>query len=282
MNKRIILAAGHGGGDPGSIGQGTTEAATVVDITNRLADKLRADGQVEVVVVPHELGLVDGINWINARYKSLNDGYCLEIHKNAAVGAHGVEVWFYSGDAASQDKAQRILNGLVTTGLPNRGVKGDATNRYGRLGFIRDTNPWAGLAECGFITDGGDFLDPDRYAEALKLGVLNLWDLKPVVKPAPVPTPPPVTVAFRVFAGDKQIGAYNTESGAWNKYSAENGTKIADKDGKDVTAYFVEKFRPPIPPAQDPVTNIEVRLTALEAIVKLITDFLDKVFKWRS
>lgn len=282
MNKRIILAAGHGGGDPGSIGQGTTEAATVVDITNRLADKLRADGQVEVVVVPHELGLVDGINWINARYKSLNDGYCLEIHKNAAVGAHGVEVWFYSNDAASQDKAQRILNGLVTTGLPNRGVKGDATNRYGRLGFIRDTNPWAGLAECGFITDGGDFLDPDRYAEALKLGVLNLWDLKPVVKPAPVPTPPPVTVAFRVFAGDKQIGAYNTESGAWNKYSAENGTKIVDKDGKDVTPYFVEKFRPPIPPAQDPVTNIEVRLSALEAIVKLITDFLDKVFKWRS
>lgn len=279
MNKRLIVAAGHGGGDPGAVGQGTTEAATTVDIVNKLADKLRADGQVEVVVVPHELGLVDSINWVNARYKNLEDGYCLEVHKNSGVGGHGVEVWFFSGDAASQDKAQRVLNGLASvTGLPNRGVKGDATNRYGRLGWIRDTNPWAGLAECGFITDGGDFLDPDKYAEGLKVGVLNLWDLKPVSKPAPVPTPPPATVNFRVFAGDKQIGAYNTESGAWNKYSAEHGTKIADKDGKDVTAYFVEKYRPPVPPAQDPVDTLAQRVGLLEVAVKYIQDFLASIF----
>lgn len=282
MNKRLIVAAGHGGGDPGATGQGTTEAATVVDITNRLADKLRADGQIEVVVVPHELGLIDSINWVNTRYKNTDDGYALEVHKNSAVGGHGVEVWYWSGDGASQSKAQAVLDGLVqVTGLPNRGVKGDATNRYGRLGWIRDTNPWAGLAECGFITNGGDFLDPDKYAEGLKIGVLKLWGLSPKAKPVPVPTPPPVAnVSWRVYAGDKQIGAYTVEANAWNKYSSANGTKIVDKDGKDVTAYFVEKYRPPVPPAQDPVTNIELRLSAVEASLAALKAVVDGILNW--
>jgi len=283
MTKRVILAAGHGGGDSGAVGQGTTEAQQTIEITNRLADKLRADGQLEVVVVPHELNLAPTISWINERYKSLDSGYVLEIHKNSAVGGHGVEVWFYSGDPASQAKAQAVQNGLVqATGLPDRGVKGDATNRFGRLGIIRDTNPWAGLAECGFITDGGDFLDPDRYAEGLKIGLLAIWGLTP--KPAVVPpATKPVTVAFRVYAGTKQIGAYNTESGAWNKYAAEGGTKIADKDGNDVTAYFVSKYRVVTAQPSPEPSDLEKRVGVLEATLKAVVDFLDGLFKnWRK
>lgn len=263
MNRRIIIAAGHGGGDPGATGQGTTEADQVVDIVNRLADKLRADGQLEVVVVPHELNLVDEINWVNARYGNLEDGYCLEVHKNSGVGGHGVEVWYYSGDSQSQAYAQQVLNGLVQVSqLPNRGVKGDATNRYGRLGWIRDTNPWAGLAECGFITDGGDSLDNNMWAEALKLGVLNLWGLAPAA-PAPVVIPAVTpTVAYRVFAGDKQIGAYNQEANAWNKYAAEGGTRIVDRNGADVTAEFVAKYRVASTP-QPVVTPDEPAVTPL-------------------
>lgn len=283
MQKRIILASGHSGGDPGATGQGTTEAAQTIAITNALVGKLQADGQITVVQVPNELGLVDSINWVNKNFKNTDDGYCLEIHKNSGVGAHGVEMWYWSNDAASQSKAQTVLNGLVkVTGLPNRGVKGDATNRYGRLGWIRDTNPWAGLAECGFITDGGDFLDPDKYAQGLMEGILALWGLTPK-STAPAPSVPTAKVAFRVYAGDKQIGAYNTESGAWNKYAAEHGTKIADGDGKDVTAYFVEKYRPPMPPAQDPVDTLAQRVGILEVAIKAIQDFLDSIFKnWRK
>lgn len=251
MNRLIGLAAGHGGSDPGAVGQGTTEAAQVIDIVNRLADKLRADGQLQVVVVPHELNLVDEINWVNAHYQNLEDGYFLEVHKNSGAGGHGVEVWYFSGDGQSQAYAQQVLNGLVSVSqLPNRGVKGDATNRYGRLGWIRDTNPWAGLAECGFITDGGDTLDNNLWADALKIGVLNLWGLAPLA-PAPVVVPPVTPeIRFRVFSGDKQIGAYNQEPNAWNKYAAEGGTKIVDSNGADITAQMVAKYRvtPPEPP----------------------------------
>ncbi|HEY9674199.1 MAG TPA: N-acetylmuramoyl-L-alanine amidase [Waterburya sp.] len=180
MQRRIIIAAGHGNKDNGATGQGTTEAAQVIDIVNRTANKLRADGQLEVVVVPHELDLMDEINWVNARYKNIEDGYSLEIHKNAGAGGHGVEMWYYSGDAQSQAYAQSLIDKLAPiSGLPNRGVKGDATNRWGRLGWIRDTNTWAGLAECGFITDGGDHLDNEKYAKGLFEGILNLWRLTP-------------------------------------------------------------------------------------------------------
>lgn len=256
MNRRIVLCAGHGAGDSGAVGQGRTEAAEVIDIVNRTADKLRADGQVEVVVVPHELDFVQGINWVNARYKNLEDGFALEVHKNATVNAHGVETWFYGGDGQSQRYGQIIVDHLAAvTGLPNRGTKPDTSNRWGRLGWIRDTNPWAILVECGFISEGGDPVGPaanDQYAEGLKNGCLAVLGLSPKPAPVPVPTPSPAVVNFRVIGNDgKQIGAYKLEDSAWNKYlSVLGAAKIVDSQGKDVTAQFIEKYRPT--PTQTP------------------------------
>lgn len=280
MNKRIILAAGHGGGDSGAVAQGTTEAAQVIDITNKAADKLRADGQVEVVVVPHELNLIDQINWVNARYKGLEDGYALEIHKNSGGGT-GTEVWYYGGDSQSASYASAVAGPLAQySGIPNRGVKPDTSNRWGSLGWVRQTNPWAGLAEVSFIDV--DHLDNNKYAEGVFRGVLNLWGLAPKVT-APAPTPSPVKVNYRVYGSDgKQIGAYATESNAWNKYVAENGTKIVDSNGKDVTSEFVTKYRPVVPqpaPEADPHPEIKDQLNRIEAILNWIKDLLTKIFK---
>jgi hypothetical protein len=288
MQKRILLAAGHGGGDSGATGQGTTEAAEVIDIVNRVAQKLQADGQVEVVVVPHELNLEDEINWVNARFKGLEDGYALEIHKNSTVNAHGVEMWYFSGDNQSQAYAQAIEDKMKAV-LPDRGVKGDATNRWGRLGWIRDTNPWAGLLECGFVSDGGDPVGPaanDKYAQAILEGVLNLWGLAPAVKPAPTQVPAQVDIAFRVYANDKQIGAYAKEENAWGKYANEGGTKIVDRNGVDVTAQFVTKFRPvvetpPVPtPPHPEETVVNTRLDALELAVKELSAKVELLWQY--
>ncbi len=297
MVNRAILAAGHGGGDPGSTGQGTTEAAECIQIVNRTADKLRADGRVEVIIVPHELGLIDAINWINARYKNLEDGICLEVHKNATIDAHGIETWYWGGDSQSQALAQKLQDGIMSvSGMPvSRGIKGDNTNRWGSLGFIRDTNPWALLVEMGFVSNGGDPVDDaadDRYAEGVYRGILRVLGLPPkpvsvpVNPPTPTPTPPPVQVAFRVYNNEKQIGAYNTEINAWMKYRDAGGVRITNSKGEDITAYFVNKYRPQEPPPVVPPVphpEYEGRISALETIVKSITDFLDSLFKnWRK
>jgi N-acetylmuramoyl-L-alanine amidase len=199
---KIAIAAGHGGGDSGATGQNTNEASEAIQIVNRLADKLRADGQVEVAVVPHELNLVDEINWVN-KYAS-DAALCVEVHKNATNNAHGIEVWYYGGDGGSQILAQKALDGIESVpGMPvSRGVKPDTSNRWGSLGWIRDTTPPALLAEMGFISDGGDPVDDaadDRYAEGLKVGILAAVGLKPkpapvVVNTPPMPTPAPAPV----------------------------------------------------------------------------------------
>jgi hypothetical protein len=298
MNTTIILAAGHGGGDSGATGQGTTEAAECIQIVNRAADKLRADGRFEVVVVPHELNLIDEINWINARYKNLEDGICLEIHKNATVNGHGIEAWFYSGDSKSQAIAQDLLDGIMSVpGMPvSRGVHGDATNRWGSLGWIRETNPWAILLEMGFVSDGGDPVDDTAdniYAEGIYKGVLNLFAYDAPQASPPAPAPAPVKIAFRVYNNEKQIGAYNSEANAWAKFRDAGGVRITNSDGKDVTATFVAKYRPTVPtpqpttppeqshPVYDPAKDAEQdkRLSDIEKAVQAIKDFLAN-FKW--
>lgn len=294
--NRIILCAGHGGGDSGAVGQGTTEAAEAIQIVNRTADLLRADGRLQVTVVPHELGLLAGINWVNANFKNLEDGLAIEIHKNATVNATGIEIWYYSGSSRSMAMAQEVLTGIMRVpGMPkSRGVKGDATNAHGRLGWIRETNTWAILAEMGFVSNGGDPVDDSadqRYAQGLYQGILYTFGLDPksvpVVVPTPVPVPAP-TVKWKVYdSANKQIGAYNTEAGAWNKYQAE-GTKIIEvASGRDVTSEFVLKYRPaPIPmPNPDPVYDPEKdkqqdkEITELKALVNAIVTFLKNIFK---
>lgn len=283
MNKLIILCAGHGQGDPGVVGQGTNEAAQTVDIVNRTADKLRADGQVAVHIVPHEKGLIESIKYVNDNFKNLEDGYALEVHKNCC-SANGVEVWYWGGDSQSQAFAQAIQNGLKTYGGPDRGVKPDTSNRHGKLGWIRETNPWAGLAEVGFINES---LDNDMWSTALMKGVLNLWSLspKPVEPPKPVPAPE-ATWNYRVTNLDgKQIGVYKEKGNAWNKYQSVQGSaRIYDKSGADVTGAFVEEFRPKQEPVEPPrpEPTLEERVSRLEGLVDKIWAYLMKWKRFRD
>lgn len=299
MKPRIILCAGHGGGDPGAAAQGTTEAVQVIDIVNRTAAKLKADGQLEVIVVPHDLNLVPAIGWVNQRYKNLNDGYALEVHKNAGGGT-GIETFFFANDNVSKNYAARVNNETCEkANMVNRGVKPDSVTRFGRLGWVRDTNTWAGLIEMGFIDK--DHLDNERYANALFHGVLNIWGLDPKAAPvvtppvvvAPTPAPPAATWLFKVvdLAG-KQLGVYSLEANAWNKYKSVAGqARILDKAGADVTGAFVMKFEPPkptipVPPQPDPVPSPSAIdqennaiLKRIEATINWIKDLLNNIFK---
>lgn len=189
--KRIILAGGHGGGDNGAVGQGTTEAHETIQITDKVADILRKKG-VEVVVVPHALNLGATIDWINARYKNLNDGVAIEIHKNSGGGT-GSEVWTPSyPDATSKSNAQAIADALaVATGLRNRGVKFAQNNRWGRLGFTDDTHTYALLVEAGFIdVDSNDDNADSKFAQGIAQGILNIFSGAKAEAPAPVQPAP--------------------------------------------------------------------------------------------
>jgi len=190
----VFLAGGHGGTDPGAVGNGTNERDLTIQLINSCVQLLTTQDMKgrNVVVVPHNMNLIDEINWINANSKDPDHDICIEVHLNAG-GGKGVEVWYYSGIAVSEAFARELLGPLVQyTGLMNRGVKGDATNRWGRLGFIRDTAPLAALIELGFIDNAGDVaVVKEKGALALAAAVLNASGSAYV---APLPPVPPVPV----------------------------------------------------------------------------------------
>lgn len=192
INKRIILAAGHGGGDSGAAAQGTTEYVENIQITDKVAYYLRQAGGIEVHVVPHTLNLGPSIDWVNARWKGLTDGIAIEIHKNSGGGT-GSEVWTPSyPDATAKEFSQKIADELAkATGLPNRGVKFAQNNRWGRLGWCDDVLMYACLVEAGFID-----VDPvnddfdSKYARGIANGILAYFKTGSSV-PAPSPKPTP-------------------------------------------------------------------------------------------
>jgi hypothetical protein len=234
MNRRIWLAAGHAlPGDPGAQGQGTNEAAQTVDITNRLAAKLKADRRLEVLIVPHTLNLGAQIRWVNARAKGIEDGYAVEIHKNSAKGnATGVETWYREGAEDSRKLADKVTRQLsAVSRLRNRGIKKDTDNRHGTLGWVRQTKVRAGLYECGFIDF--DHLNNELYAEGMFRGLLDIFGLKDAVPDL-----------YRVLRNNgQQVGAYRVRSNAWKTWLSIRGEGvIRNREGADVTSQFIAEF----------------------------------------
>ena len=246
IERRVIIAAGHGGGDAGAVGQGTTEANETIDITNRVVQKLANDGQVSVVQVPNELGLMDTINWINARYKGLENGVSVEVHKNSGGGS-GSEVWTPSyPNTESINMCQTVTNAIAAaTGNPNRGVKQAQNNRWGRLGFCDDTNTYAMLIEAGFID-----VDPvggaanDKYAEGIFRGLLAIWGLSPKVTPPPVVVPVSKPVPASVKLAEPIIFTANLEpTSVWDLTSNPNWKAATTlKKGQEFRAYASIQF----------------------------------------
>jgi hypothetical protein len=229
MEKRIILAAGHGGASPGAQARGHSEAAECIDIVNRTADKLRADGRLEVVVVPHALDLKDEIRWVNERFGK-DSGYAAEVHKNSAgPTATGVEAWFLTGSKEGARKAEVVVKELARVSrLKNRGIRKDTESRHKRLGWLRQTKPLAGLFESGFITH--DHFLNDLYAEGLFRGFLALFEL-----------PDTATELYRVIRTDgTQIGAFKLRENAFLAWRSVDGDAvIRNREGRDVTAEIV-------------------------------------------
>lgn len=184
MKKNIILNAGHSIYDPGAISRDKVEGIEAIKIRDRLYKLLKKD--FNVYLVPDNLNLYESINWVNSRFDNLNDGLALSIHLNAG-GGHGAEAIYYNGSGESKNIASVILNEYCRlTAFDNRGVMPDTKTRFGRLGWLRDTNPWSTLIECCFVDSRADMSylsdNYDDVAIGLYAGILKLYGIQPVDK----------------------------------------------------------------------------------------------------
>ncbi len=180
---KLIIDAGH---DPDYQGA-SSDFANEVDHNRAIVDKLKR--YVDFEQVPDGLGSTDGkgngnlikkIDWINNN-SSASD-FLVSIHTNCC-GGNGNETWYYGGSSESEARGVAFADFVEQeTGMTNRGSKPDTDARFGRLGIIRDTHPWAWIVECGFIDNQDDMnVNPDkwargiaRFAESLGFPVRNL------------------------------------------------------------------------------------------------------------
>lgn len=177
MLRAIIIDAGHGLSPDGQIDNGaqgiTSERTEVLQIVEELYNGLFRSvvGIPDLNIYTVNSGLMalndekrmklsDQVSRINAILKARNyaadEAIVISIHCNAG-GASGVEAWFKSKDRNSEELANALVAATVyETGLPNRGAKGDLTNRLGRLSIVRDVNCTSCLLECGFVDNKND------------------------------------------------------------------------------------------------------------------------------
>lgn len=179
---KIFINAGHGGNDPGAVGNGLREADVALAIGQHAEHYLRAVGY------DVKLFQYDGLQAICDDANSFHADLFVSIHCNAATAnAKGTETYCCRG-ATSGRKLAEAIHKQITSSLPivNRGVK--------EAGFfvLANTNMPAVLVETAFIDNPDDakFLrdNQDDFARAIARGITDYYSTqKPLPDVADVP-----------------------------------------------------------------------------------------------
>ena len=171
MERVIFLDAGHNvKKDPGAVIGNRKERDLNILIRDALIPELFFNG-FQVEVVPDDLDTVQSIDWINQRVQNIESGLAIQIHQNCCKG-EGAETYYMDAFESSKRIARELIEEYCKeTGIKNRGAKSDDTTRFGALGFIRNTECWATLIECGFLDNDKDMKIMTERLDAVVRGI---------------------------------------------------------------------------------------------------------------
>ncbi len=177
----IVLDAGHGGGDPGCVGNGMKEADLTLDICERIKKRLERY-QVVVSIAPRG-ELSERVKYANCCYAEL----FLSIHVNAG-GETGFESYVYP-EVGTQTRKLRdkihdtIMEYLSLVNVADRGKKEK------NFHVLRETKMSAILLECLFIDHAQDAeklaseLFRDQLANEIAWALVQALELEKVIDP---------------------------------------------------------------------------------------------------
>ncbi|MBU5313040.1 N-acetylmuramoyl-L-alanine amidase [Tissierella carlieri] len=170
---KVFLDAGHGGKDPGALGNGLQEKDIALSVTLKVGNILANHG----VTVGYSrttdvfLELADRAT----RANNFGANVFVSVHCNAFsdTSAKGVETYSYPGSTTGANLSKSIQNSIIASGVytVNRGTK------TADFAVLRLTNMPAALAELAFITNAqdADILRnrQNDLAVAVSKGILN-------------------------------------------------------------------------------------------------------------
>ena len=166
--SKVFIAVGHGGKDPGAMGNGFKESNLNLSIALACNDVLVRHG-VSVLMSR----TTDEDDTLSDEIKECNT-YCpdlaVAIHNNAG-GGDGVEAFYHYGGGLSKTLAENILTEIEKIGQNSRGAKTRQTT-YGAdfYGFIRETLAPAIIVETAFVDNATDIQIIDTEAERIAMG----------------------------------------------------------------------------------------------------------------
>lgn len=186
---KIVLDAGHGGSDPGAIGNGLKEKDVNLLLAMKTGANLEARGAKVLYTRATDIFItLEERAKIANRWKA---DFFFSFHVNSSAGiASGFESFIYSEVNGGKTAAyQNVIHRKIAAVFASVGVH-DRGQKKANLAVLRETNMPACLAEYGFINSAKDaallmnesFLD--RLAQATADGIAEALGLPKAVQPA--------------------------------------------------------------------------------------------------
>lgn len=172
-NKKVFIAVGHGGKDPGAVANNLKESNINLNISLSTRDILRSHG-VDVLL-SRESDVDDSMDQEIAEAKAYKPDIAIAFHINAGEG-DGFEAFYSAKNNSSASKALAgcIENRVKMFGQNSRGLKTKlTTSGTDWYGFIRNLAPYfpAIITEGAFIDNKTDISIIDTLEEQQALGV---------------------------------------------------------------------------------------------------------------
>ena len=180
----IVVDAGHGGNDKGSLDStgNVYEKDVALQLAKKVASRLGRESDVNVIMTRTEDKYVS-LEERAEIAKNANADALISIHLNAQKkfgDANGLETW-YRGGATDGSKELASSVQQTTASYVEITSRGILRNNFE---ILRETTMPAVLIECGFITNVSDMKklkDPDyqdMLAEGIMQGTLSFLDEK--------------------------------------------------------------------------------------------------------
>ena len=214
MADSVFLSAGHGGNDPGAVGNGLKEKD--INLQTLLGCKAELERHKVKVFSSRTTDENDGVYEEVREAIASGVDLAVSFHTNAG-GGNGFEAYCNTANPDGVRFSKLAEKYIKALGQNSRGVK-DGTHLY----FIRETPMTAVLLECFFIDNAADKNIGDTRAEQRALGVAYAKaileymgiDYKGNTPAKPAPSEP-----------SKKL--YRVQAGAYADYA--NAEKMRDK-----------------------------------------------------
>lgn len=181
MAVKIFVDPGHGGTNPGAVGNGVIEAEVNLNVATYLANDLRDLGyDVMMYRTTNDENVISPIAAdLRNRARMANEwgaDYFISIHTNSSVNpaAYGFETYVYRLGTRAAQLAQSIQNAVVAAlGVKDNGVK------QANFSVLRNTNMPAVLVELGYLSNPTEALNLNspawqrKVASAIAEGINN-------------------------------------------------------------------------------------------------------------